>query len=69
MDSKQNKVGKQLQIRTGLHAGKGLGDRIADFTSFTGLDNVAKWYTETTGNDCGCDARQEKLNNMFPDVF
>ena len=30
MDSKQAKARKQLHIRTGLHAGKGLGDRIAD---------------------------------------
>lgn len=69
MDVKQQKSAKQLHIRSGLHAGKGLGDRVADFTRFTGLDNLADWYTDNTGNDCGCGARQEKLNDMFPDIF
>lgn len=54
----------RLPIRTDVRAGKGLGDIVADFTHATGLDVVADKYTEMTGNDCGCDARQESLNKI-----
>ena len=44
----------------------GLGDVIADFTHTTGIDRLSKAYEEVTGTDCGCDARQRKLNALFP---
>ncbi len=44
----------------------GLGDVVAAVTHVTGLDKVAEKYTELTGKDCGCKARQEQLNRLFP---
>ena len=55
-----------MKVRTGIKAGKGLGDAIADFTHITGLDRVAAFYEKVTGKDCGCDARQQSLNKVFP---
>jgi hypothetical protein len=45
---------------------KGLGDDIKKITSATGLDKLAERIAEILGTDCGCDARQEALNKMFP---
>lgn len=42
---------------------KGLGDSIEKITKATGIDKVAKFIL---GEDCGCQARQEKLNKLFP---
>jgi len=56
-----------ISIRSGIKAGEGLGDRVADFTHATGIERMAEIYTECTGNDCGCEARREWLNQVFPD--
>ena len=46
---------------------KGLGDTIKKITSATKLDKLAEKIAEVAGaEDCGCDKRQEKLNQMFP---
>ena len=42
---------------------KGLGDTISKITKATGIDKVAK---AVLGDDCGCDERKKKLNQMFP---
>ena len=42
---------------------KGLGDTIERITKATGIDKVAK---AVLGDDCGCDERKKKLNQMFP---
>ena len=42
---------------------KGLGDTISKITKATGIDKVAK---AVLGDDCGCDERRKKLNQMFP---
>ena len=42
---------------------KGLGDDIAKFTKATGIDKLAK---KVLGDDCGCEERRKKLNQMFP---
>ena len=42
---------------------KGLGDTVEKVFKATGVGKVAKW---ALGEDCGCDERKEKLNNMFP---
>lgn len=56
-----------MKVRTNLKAGaQGLGDRVAEFTRLTGLDRLAHKYEDLTGKDCGCDARREKLNQLFP---
>lgn len=45
---------------------QGVGDTLAKITHATGIDKVAEFYTKVTGKDCGCRARQDKLNQLFP---
>jgi hypothetical protein len=45
---------------------KGLGDVIENITEATGIKAAVEWFSEATGVDCGCDARKEKLNKLFP---
>jgi hypothetical protein len=45
---------------------KGLGDTIEQITTATGIKAAVEWFSEATGVDCGCDARKEKLNRLFP---
>lgn len=48
-------------------ASQGLGDTIAKITSATKLDVVAEKIAKAAGaKDCGCKARQQKLNQLFP---
>lgn len=53
-----------MKVRTGILAGQGLGDTVADLTHITGIDRLAKAYEQVTGKPCGCDERQEKLNSI-----
>jgi hypothetical protein len=55
-----------MKLKTGVTAGQGLGDVIADFTQFTGIDKLANQYEKLTGKSCGCDERRQKLNILFP---
>ena len=41
----------------------GLGDTLAQITQATGIDKLVKFIA---GEDCGCDERQAKLNELFP---
>jgi len=41
---------------------EGLGDTIEKFTEATGIKKAVKFLA---GEDCGCDARKEKLNSIF----
>ena len=46
---------------------RGVGDTIAKITSATKLDKLAEKIAEVAGKeDCGCNKRREKLNQMFP---
>lgn len=46
---------------------EGLGDTIAKITSATKLDKLAESIAAAVGaDDCGCQARREKLNQIFP---
>jgi hypothetical protein len=58
--------GKKMRVRTGIKAGQGLGDTVADLTHLTGLDQLAKLYEQVTGKSCGCDERRQALNQLFP---
>ena len=42
---------------------KGLGDTIEKVTTATGIKAAVKFLA---GDDCGCDERKEKLNQLFP---
>lgn len=45
----------------------GLGDTIAKFTELLMIDKLAQKLAEATGHeDCGCERRREKLNEIFP---
>lgn len=45
----------------------GLGDTIAKVTHAVGLDKVAESVAKAVGKeDCGCNKRREKLNQLFP---
>jgi len=41
---------------------KGLGDTIAKATKATGIEKLVKFIS---GEDCGCDERKAKLNELF----
>ena len=41
----------------------GLGDTVEAVLKATGVDKVAKWIL---GEDCGCEARKNALNELFP---
>ena len=46
---------------------KGLGDTIAKVTHAVGLDKVAETVAKAVGKeDCGCNKRRQKLNDIFP---
>lgn len=46
----------------------GLGDTIEKITEATGIKSVVDKVKEVTGFDCGCGARKELLNRLFPYV-
>ena len=46
---------------------RGLGDDIKKITSATRLNKLSEQIARLVGQkDCGCDKRQDKLNNIFP---
>ena len=45
---------------------RGLGDDIEKFTKATGIKNVVDKVAEGLNIPCGCSARKNKLNKMFP---
>ena len=45
---------------------KGLGDSIEKFTKATGIKASVDYIFDKLGVDCGCEARKEKLNKLFP---
>ena len=53
----------KLETQMKKNSSKGLGDTIERITKATGIDKVAK---AVLGDDCGCDERKKKLNQMFP---
>ena len=45
---------------------EGLGDSIEKITTATGIKKVVEVVAKTTGKDCGCGARKDTLNRIFP---
>ena len=45
---------------------KGLGDTIEKITKATGIKKVVDTVSKITNKDCGCGARKESLNRLFP---
>jgi len=48
---------------TATSKSKGLGDTVEKITKATGIKKLVEKYGPS---DCGCDARRDKLNEMFP---
>jgi len=46
---------------------RGLGDDIKKITAATGLDQLAKQIAKLLDEDCGCDKRQDWLNEQTKD--
>lgn len=44
----------------------GVGDTIARVIGPLGGDAWKTWYTKITGHSCGCEERQEVLNQLYP---
>lgn len=46
---------------------KGLGDTIAKITAATGIDKLVEEVAQAMGKeDCGCNKRRRRLNDLFP---
>jgi hypothetical protein len=45
---------------------RGLGDTVENFTKKTGIKTVVDKVSEATGVPCGCSARKDALNRIFP---
>jgi hypothetical protein len=42
---------------------QGLGDTIEKITTATGIKKAVEFATKSSGRECGCNARKEKLND------
>lgn len=67
------KIAQKLKIKKtevldilGEAANKGAGDAVEAFTEATGIKAVVEAVSKATGKDCGCKARKEVLNKVFP---
>jgi len=46
---------------------EGLGDTVARVTNALGIDKLAEKIAHLAGKeDCGCNRRRERLNELFP---
>ena len=45
---------------------KGLGDTVEAVTKVTGIKAIVDAGSKVLKKPCGCQARKEKLNNLFP---
>lgn len=67
------KIAQKLRVKKsvildilGEAANKGAGDAVEAFTEATGIKSVVDALSKATGKDCGCKARKELLNKVFP---
>jgi YD repeat-containing protein len=57
-------LSSELELR---HPDRGLGDTVARLAKATGMDRVAQAVATAVGaKDCGCAARQARLNTLLP---
>jgi len=66
MSERKSKKSTKPSTKRTKKASKGLGDDIEKITEATGIKKAVEWFSEATGIDCGCSARKEKLNKLFP---
>ena len=67
------KIAQKLKIKKtevnlilGEAGSKGLGDKIEKITKATGIKAVVDTVAKALDTDCGCAARKETLNKLFP---
>jgi hypothetical protein len=67
MQENESKMSAEMPTKRGRKPKKseGLGDTIEKITTATGIKAAVDWFSEATGVDCGCDARKEKLNQIW----
>jgi hypothetical protein len=51
------------KTRTPRKKAEGLGDTVENVLKLTGISKLVNFVA---GEDCGCEARKEKLNKLFP---
>ena len=56
---------KPKQSRKKVKQALGVGDVVDKITTATGIKKAVEVFSIITGVDCGCEARKEKLNEMF----
>ena len=61
--TKEYKEWKANKEKSDETSSKGLGDSVEKVLEATGVSDVVKFIA---GEDCGCDERKERLNNIFP---
>lgn len=54
---------RKRRTKAEIEASKGLGDSLEKVFKATGIDKIAKFIA---GEDCGCEERKQKLNELFP---
>ena len=59
---KEWKASQNIEPHKEAEPSQGLGDTIEKVFKATGIDKVVKFIA---GEDCGCDERKKKLNEMF----
>jgi hypothetical protein len=52
-----------MATRTTKKKAEGLGDTVENVLKLTGISKIVNFVA---GEDCGCEARKEKLNALFP---
>jgi len=52
-----------MEKRTTKKKAEGLGDTVENVLKLTGISKLVNFVA---GEDCGCEARKEKLNALFP---
>lgn len=65
MEKKKRKRRTKAEIEASkiVNESQGLGDTVEKVLEATGIAKVAKWIM---GEDCGCEERKQKLNELFP---
>lgn len=65
MEKKRRKRRTKAEIEASkqVKESQGLGDTVEKVLEATGIAKVAKWIM---GEDCGCEERKQKLNELFP---
>jgi len=59
---RKRRTKKEMELVKSTSESQGLGDTVEKVLEKTGIAKVAKWIL---GEDCGCEERKEKLNNLF----